>query len=287
MDRRIFNQTQKRGLSALSPRPALGSLDIERQRIYALWDELADFESQQVDAAADHLMRALCELGRAQNATWISGVRMDPKDDALAGWRVPVVRTLHAAAPEKTADRTRSISQKWERRAPEPAFLESVRGAGRFRHHSLRRAMPARWFEEEHWQRHYAACGVHDVLFVGFPLTSDAESHFSLVRSGSEEAFTDEDIAPVCEALRGIKWFHRRLMISHGQLLASAPLTASDRNVLQALLSGAAEKAIADALGLTYATTHQYVKKVFRKFGVRSRAELMSIWGGGNPRRAS
>ena len=42
------------------------------------------------------------------------------------------------------------------------------------------------------------------------------------------------------------------------------------------LLGGASEKEIADRMGLSAHTVHQYVKSIYRAFGVRSRAELMA-----------
>jgi DNA-binding NarL/FixJ family response regulator len=45
---------------------------------------------------------------------------------------------------------------------------------------------------------------------------------------------------------------------------------------LDALLGGASEKEIADRMGLSVHTVHQYVKTVYRALGVRSRAELMA-----------
>ena len=45
---------------------------------------------------------------------------------------------------------------------------------------------------------------------------------------------------------------------------------------LEQLLGGASEKEIADRMGLSAHTVHQYVKTVYRSFGVRSRAELMA-----------
>jgi DNA-binding NarL/FixJ family response regulator len=48
------------------------------------------------------------------------------------------------------------------------------------------------------------------------------------------------------------------------------------RQMLDALMTGASEKQIADQLGISPHTAHQYVKAVFRRFGVTSRAELMA-----------
>ena len=69
-------------------------------------------------------------------------------------------------------------------------------------------------------------------------------------------------------------------MMSSGLLLASSPLTAGERRVLHGLLTEASEREIADQLQLAPSTTHQHVTAIFRKFGVRSRAALMSLWIG-------
>jgi len=65
-------------------------------------------------------------------------------------------------------------------------------------------------------------------VFVAFPLNHDAESHFGFYSRG---AFTGEQIARLVYALRGIKWFRRHLMLSHGLLTASSPLSPAERKV--------------------------------------------------------
>jgi len=53
-------------------------------------------------------------------------------------------------------------------------------------------------------------------------------------------------------------------------------LSPRERDVLDVLLRGHSEKHAADQLGLSSHTVHQYVKRLFRAFGVSSRAELMA-----------
>jgi DNA-binding NarL/FixJ family response regulator len=48
------------------------------------------------------------------------------------------------------------------------------------------------------------------------------------------------------------------------------------RQTLAFLLEGDGEKQVAARLGLSVATTHQYVTALYRHFGVRSRAQLMA-----------
>lgn len=55
-------------------------------------------------------------------------------------------------------------------------------------------------------------------------------------------------------------------------------LARHERRVLDLLLTEAAEKQIAERLGLAVSTTHSYITTIYRKFGVRGRAGLMSLW---------
>ena len=48
------------------------------------------------------------------------------------------------------------------------------------------------------------------------------------------------------------------------------------RQTLGCLLEGHSEKEIADRLGLSATTIHQYVTALYRRFGVQSRAQLMA-----------
>ena len=122
--------------------------------------------------------------------------------------------------------------------------------------------------------------GMDDTLYAAFPINEDAESVFGLFREMGQPRFTSDERDTLAYALRGLKWFHRQLMLSHGLLIASQPLTPVERRVLQLLLARASKKDIGGSLGLTANSVHQYVVSVFRKFGVNSRAALMSLWLG-------
>lgn len=53
-------------------------------------------------------------------------------------------------------------------------------------------------------------------------------------------------------------------------------LCRRERQTLELLLTGASEKEIAAQLGLSVHTVHQYVKAIYRRFDVTSRAQLMA-----------
>ena len=248
-----------------------------QEEIHRVWDELSDFEASQTKEATSRLMAFLCDQANAWNATWAGAIRVDGDsiDDELQGWRVGAVKALHPVAPHPDEGHFKEILRLWDQRKIDPSFLLPLRSVGTFRTYSFRRELPAEWFESPFYNMHYGSIGTRDAVFVAFPLNQDAESHFGFY---SRKTFTDEEIARLAYALRGIKWFHRHLMLSHGLVMASSPLTPTERKVLQLLLTDATEKDIAHQARIAASTAHQYIVSIYRKFGVRSRAGLMSLW---------
>jgi DNA-binding NarL/FixJ family response regulator len=107
--------------------------------------------------------------------------------------------------------------------------------------------------------------------------TSDdgACSAITVVRALGERDFSPREH-------RLLNFFHAELGPLIGRALVSAtepsPVKLSPRlrQTLACLLEGDSEKQVADRLGLSHDTTHQYVKELYRQFGVGSRAQLMA-----------
>lgn len=252
----------------------------DEERIHGIWDELSDIEASRPEEAAAFLMTALCRITGARHATWAGAIRIATADhdDPLEGWRVASMQALPTSAeppPPAPEERFRAILKIWDRREIDPSFLLPLRDVGRFRTYAFRRDLPRSWFSSPFYREHYRAAGIHDAAFVAFPLNGDCESHFGFY---ADRRFRDADIARLALALRGVKWFHRRLMLSYGLLVASAPMTPTERAVLRLLLTDASEKHIALRVGIAVSTTHQHILSIYGKFGVRSRAGLMSLW---------
>lgn len=74
---------------------------------------------------------------------------------------------------------------------------------------------------------------------------------------------------------RDVTELRRRETVPSALLSILAPY---ERKVLELLLTEATEKQIAERLGLAASTTHSYITGIFRKYGVRGRAGLMSLW---------
>jgi DNA-binding CsgD family transcriptional regulator len=56
------------------------------------------------------------------------------------------------------------------------------------------------------------------------------------------------------------------------------PLSPRERQTLELLLTGNAEKQIAARLDISRHTVHVYVKSLYKRFGVNSRSELLAKW---------
>jgi DNA-binding CsgD family transcriptional regulator len=254
-----------------------------QDRVYALWDRLADFDAAQVDAALTFLLGSLCDIVDARNADWIGVVRLADvsREDPAHGWRPPVVHFLHATEQIKASvkEQTRRLDQKMINVAARAMVARS----GRFRACRLSDLVPPEWFESEFYRSYYHDCGHTDAVYVAFPINEDAESYFGIFRGIGQAAFSEEERDTLAYVLRGIKWFHRQLLLSHGLLVAQAPLTQVERRVLQGLLTGATEKQIAAEVGQSHHTTHEYVSAIYRKFGVNNRSTLMALWLGSAP----
>jgi DNA-binding CsgD family transcriptional regulator len=256
--------------------------DARFDRIPVLWDELADFDAIRTEEALIRLMQGLCELVGAQNATWIGAVRMSDAlpEDPVRGWRSRLIRHLYPNPPFDAA--AREQARDLEAGYVDVSTVRNVSFAGRFRTHLLAELVPASWFEGDYYRVYYTGLDHHDAIWAGVPISEDAESYFGLYRGAGQGRFTGADRDAVAHALRALRWFLRQHMLGEGLLVAAAPLTPVERTVLQGLLTGVPEKQIAQRLGRSYHTTHEYVIRIFRKYGVTNRAALMALWLGQN-----
>ena len=253
----------------------------ERQDfIHVLWDELADFDAARSDEALSHLMEGLCTLAGAWNINWTGAIRLDDSiaRDPIKGWRPRVSRFLHPS-PELD-EGVRKQMEKLEQRVADITIIRNAEGAGTFRANRLRDWVGPEWFDSSYYQTYYRGLGKADAIWVSFPVNEDAESLFGIYGAPDRPPFTEAERDAVAYALRGIKWFHRQLMLSHGLLAAATPLTPAERRVLHLLLTGRTEKQIAAEIGRSYHTVHECVTTIFRKFGVNNRAALMALWLG-------
>jgi DNA-binding CsgD family transcriptional regulator len=266
------------------------SLQAATERTYQLWDEIADFDASRVDDALGHALTGLASLVHAQNAYWLGVVRLapslapapGPSLDPVRGWRPRAIRYLHPSGPDVRFYKV--ARQNVDAGLVDESMQAHVRHAGVFRAHLLRDLVSRAWLSPRFYETGYRARQIVDVAFVVCPVNRDAESYFGFHRTDGHPPFTRRERDLVADALRGLKWFHRQVMLSHGLLVARTPLSAMEQRVVRLLLTELSEKEIADRLGVTRGTAHAYVTGILRKFDVSGRAGLTALWLGRTPR---
>lgn len=254
------------------------------ERVYQLWDELADLPLAKTRQSIERLFGRVAEWIGADDGFWVGVARVRDDEsamrDKLYGWRLRAAEPM-VLRPEHGPEFIRKVLAHMER-DPGITTRQVIREAGRFRTHRLRDGFIdfAAYRKTPQYQMYFQQRGITDRIWCAFPVNDDAESMFCFDRVRRRRHFTEEDEMLVAQALRGIKWFHRQLLLNHGLLVGNAPLSPAHRRLLPHLLSHKSEKQIADVLGLSRATTHQYIVEIYRSFDVSSRPGLITLWMG-------
>lgn len=255
------------------------------EKIHGLWDELADLPLAETRTSIELLFSRIAGLIGADNAFWVGVARVQDaataRKDILYGWRL---RAAERWIPrtEENQELIRKILAHMER-DPGMSTRKVISEAGRFRTYRLHDGFIdfEAFRRTPQYQVYFEQGGITDRIWCVFQMNRDAESLFAFDRIRRRSRFTPEHERLVAHALRGIKWFHRQLLLNHGLLVGQTPLSPAHRRLLPQLLSHKSEKEIAGALGLSRATTHKYVTDIYRSFNVSSRAGLMTLWMGG------
>jgi DNA-binding CsgD family transcriptional regulator len=252
-------------------------------KAHRIWDELAKAPAAEIDHSLKLLLETISESINADLAAWIGTIRFlrgpQAKKDLLSGWRTKAI-AFHPPPLPKEAVRARAILKQRTSQPPSMTSIALAREAGEFRIHRLRDGFIN--FEEfsrtPHYTLYYTDMGISDRLWVGSPVSEEAESFVVFDRRGNGARFTEEDAEFAGYVMRGLTWFQRQVLVSHGLPIVQSPLTAMERKVMQLLLTDMSERQIAEKLGHSPHTAHGHVKQIFRKLGVSTRPELMSIW---------
>lgn len=253
--------------------------------IIELWEEMRGFGAHESDVAAKLCMERICGWLRAQDAFWVGLVRVVKRPgliarDSLSGWRARAIYTLRP--PCKNTFPTEPLL-KLPGTASDPGAtnIALTAGGGCFRAYSLHGGELVdfnAFLKTDYYDRYYRQRGIVDRIWVASPVSADAESVFCFDRTDDGACFDCFDLELAALALRGIKWFHHQLLLSHGLGLGEDALTPGERRVILELLAGAPEREIASRLNLTPGTVHQYATRIYRKFGVAGRIEFMALW---------
>ncbi|WP_440959199.1 response regulator transcription factor [Oceanicaulis sp. LC35] len=250
------------------------------ERIYTLWDELSDLGAARAEESRRYLLSEVADMVDARQADWIGVVRLSQTmyRDPMFGWRPRSVFALHP--DPNIANVIKEAFSQMEQGAPDVTTVRNAELAGTFRAFRLDELATREWYEGEAYKTNYRAIDRLDSIWVGIPVNEDVEVQIGFHRALDQAPFDDGDKEIVSHALRGIRWFYRQQMLAEGVGMASEQLTPTEGQVLQGLLRGISEREIAEENSQSPHTTHDHVKRIYRKYGVSSRSALMALWLG-------
>lgn len=207
---------------------------------------------------------------------WRSSNGPPSQERPLQGWRPRKVYRLHT--PPKTREIIAKKIKTLNQGKPDIVTIRRVAEAGVFRVHRLVDLVPDGWFESTYYKQYYLADGLRDTMWAAIPINNDVEIYVGLFRTLDHCPFSEADVQSFAFALKGLKWFHRLQLLGEGIGMASEPLTHTEHLILHALLQGQKEREIAVEFGQSTHTTHDHIKKIYKKYGVSSRSALMALW---------
>ncbi|MFT3766672.1 MAG: helix-turn-helix transcriptional regulator [Minicystis sp.] len=134
---------------------------------------------------------------------------------------------------------------------------------------------PRDWYGSEHVQEFRRAARVDSFIYAAYAPGGDTGRSFSLHRAWGDRPFTERERLLV-------DIFHRECAFLHQPRTEIDPaicrgLAPRLQDTLRSLARGQSEKQVAAALGLSPHTVHEYVKALYRHFGVQSRSELLAL----------
>lgn len=255
-----------------------------RERLQGIWDKLAEFPEPQLgNEGLQFLLKSISELIDADHGYWLSGMRIKhlaAESDPMFGWR-PGPVFYYQEPPGSTSIAKSSLKGvEAGRTAPGESTVNHIRNAGRFRATLMRDHVSPDFYRSDHYRRFYASRNITDSLFVVAPVNSDTEVYFCFNRVGEQPPFTQDELSMAADTLRSLNWFHKKVLLGHGLLIACKALTPTEKRVMRLLLTNLSEKQIAANLQQKPDTTHKHISNIYRKFNINSRTALIAIWLG-------
>lgn len=247
-----------------------------------LHGELGEIGHNNLEESFEHLH---AELGRMLHSDhsflMVHAISGDPspKPSAEAS---PQIETAFTTSMGTDADRRTRVGIDWTMSIPDvyadPIVQQAARGLG-----TPRTLIQIEDVECAQWRASavpdlMAESGMCSRMLTQRPIDDQLEVTFGFDRPNSEAPFTERDRQLLDIALRHLNPLLRSFCQRRGFLPDHSELTPRERDVLEFLLGPLSEKEIAHELGLSTSWLHEVVISIYRKYNVRSRAELMSQW---------
>ncbi len=158
--------------------------------------------------------------------------------------------------------------------------------AGRTRAHLRSEVHDDEDWNESPLVKHYLkpVMKVGERMHAIYSVAPGMESYFLFDRPVGATPFCERERDLAVLALSGLAGLQRALFLERGLIApARKPLAPREREVLKWLCTDLSEKEIAERVGVSRGTVHQYVTGLIRCFGVRGRAGLMALFTSPRP----
>lgn len=133
------------------------------------------------------------------------------------------------------------------------------------------------WYSSPHVHEVRKACNVDHCIYSANYLPQGMAAFIVLHRAwGDSTPFSARDRNLVQLFHTSLAWMYRADPVLSGRVAAKS-LPPRLEATLEHLLTGKSEKQIAAALKLSRHTVHDYVKAIYRRYGVSTRAELLAM----------
>lgn len=121
--------------------------------------------------------------------------------------------------------------------------------------------------------------GVGERMLAVYHVGAGRESYWLIDRPVGGEKFAERERELAYLAISGVPGLHRRLFLERGLLEpATRQVSPRERETMGYLLTGKSEKEIADLMGVSKHTAHQYVSSIYRNLQVSGRSGLFSSY---------
>ena len=243
-----------------------------------LWSEIVDHHLGQPEDALAHLRRMLRRHYSIYQLHAVICTRDRPaQDDPLFGW-TPGIVYFDDITPAPYLKLGQEWASELSNILEDPWCINHMRSAGEHRVSWRPHLLGETPWHKTRGGELMALTEVRDRLNATFAISPTLEVTFTLDAHLNQRDFVERDVHFAQALLLGLKPLALRMALSHGLLEGHDRLSPRERETLLLLLKGGSEKEIAEALGLSPKTIHQYVVSLYRKFNVRSRPELMALW---------
>jgi DNA-binding CsgD family transcriptional regulator len=162
--------------------------------------------------------------------------------------------------------------------SPAAEALNSAMRKGKDAHITRRRVdlLPDKeWFSSDLARFYFEPAGIGEHLSSLYPLGNNVFSSIAFLRRLGQPPFSPRDVCIAHVVTEEIDWLHR-----DGTNVPAAAhvnqLSTRQRQVLFQLLSGDSVKQIAKKLSLSNYTVNDHLKRIYQRFGVNGRGELLA-----------